>query len=46
MNLVRNLEGFYKKGMKIFTRTENFKGTDQTEWTIADDIIDVASTNH
>jgi len=28
MNIVRNLEGFYRKGMKIYTRTENFKGTE------------------
>lgn len=27
LNLVRNLQGFYSKGMNIYTRQENKKGT-------------------
>ena len=42
---MRNLRGFYDKGMNIYTRTENLKGTHQTEWTVSKDVTEIFGQN-
>jgi hypothetical protein len=38
LNLVRNLNEFYNRGMNIYTRTENSKGTERSEWVASREI--------